>query len=160
MRFSRTFALILVLMWLASPARASDLAGLKAAFDQALEYLSQKDLKGFLSVWDPDAVLFTRNRIYPIDRTKLDDREWTNLFEQFFDRIISAGYTKTAVEFRVVGDTGIVWGLTRFAVDQRYEAGFDQDTRLTAIFTRVDGDWKILHWNDSPLPEGRTPIVP
>ena len=65
MRFSRTFALILVLMWLASPTRASDLAGLKAAFDQALEYLSQKDLKGFLSVWDPDAVLFTRNRILP-----------------------------------------------------------------------------------------------
>jgi len=143
-----------------SPLSAGDVDDLKAAFDHALEYLSQKDLDAFLSVWHPEAVLFSRNRVYPIDRSKLDDRIWANLFEDFFATIISAGYTRQAVEWRVIGDTGIVWGLTRFAVDARYQASFEQDTRLTAVFVKVDGEWLILHWNDSPLPEGQNPLIP
>ncbi len=160
MSLSRTFVVVLILGVMISPLSAGDVDDLKAAFDQALEYLSQKDLDAFLSVWHPEAVLFSRNRVYPIDRSKLDDRIWADLFEDFFATLISAGYTRQAVEWRVIGDTGIVWGLTRFAVDARYQASFEQDTRLTAVFVKVDGEWLILHWNDSPLPEGQNPLVP
>ncbi len=160
MSFSRTFVFVLILGIMISPLSAGDVEDLKAAFDQALEYLSQKNLDAFLSVWHPEAVLFSRNQVHPIDRFKLDDRVWADLFDDFFARIISAGYTQQAVQWRVIGDTGIVWGLTRFAVDQRYQASFEQDTRLTAVFVKVDGEWLILHWNDSPLPEGQTPIAP
>ena len=113
-----------------------------------------------MSVWHPEAVLFSRNRVHPIDRSKLDDRVWANLFEDFFARIISVGYTQQAVEWRVVGDTGLVWGLTRLAVDPRYQASFEQDTRLTAVFVKVDGEWLILLWNNAPLPEGLNPLLP
>ncbi len=160
MSLSRTFVVVLILGVMISPLSAGDVDDLKAAFDKALESLSQKDLDAFLSVWHPEAVLFSRNRVYPIDRSKLDDRSWADLFEDFFATIISAGYTRQAVEWRVIGDTGIVWGLTRFAVDARYQASFEQDTRLTAVFVKVDGEWLILHWNDSPLPEGQSPLVP
>ena len=160
MFLSRTFFFVLILGIMVSPLSAGDVDDLKAAFDQALEYLSQKDLDAFLSVWHPEAVLFSRNRIHPIDRAKLEDRVWADLFEDFFAKIISVGYTQQAVEWRVIGDTGLVWGLTRFAVDPRYEASFEQDTRLTAVFTKVAGEWLIVHWNDSPLPEGQTPIAP
>ncbi len=156
----RTFFLVLILGIMVSPLSSGEVEDLKATFDKALEYLSQKDLDAFLSVWHPEAVLFSRNRIHPIDRAKLEDRVWADLFEDFFARIISVGYTQQAVEWRVIGDTGLVWGLTRFAVDPRYEASFEQDTRLTAVFTKVAGEWLIMHWNDSPLPEGQTPIVP
>ena len=160
MSLSRTFVFVLILGIMISPLSAGDVDDLKVAFDEALEYLSQKDLDAFLSVWHPEAVLFSRNRVYPIDRSKLDDRNWADLFEDFFATIISAGYTRQAVEWRVIGDTGIVWGLTRFAVDARYQASFEQDTRLTAVFVKVDGEWLILHWNDSPLQEGQIPLVP
>ncbi len=160
MFLSRTFFFILILGIMVSPLSAGEVEDLKAAFDQAIEYLSQKDLDAFLSIWHPEAVLFSRNRIHPIDRAKLEDRVWADLFEDFFARIISVGYTQQAVEWRVIGDTGLVWGLTRFAVDPRYQAGFEQDTRLTAVFTKVAGKWLIMHWNDSPLPEGQTPIAP
>ena len=106
------------------------------------------------------AILFSRNQIHPTDRAKLDDRVWADLFEDFFARIISAGYTQQAVEWRVIGDTGLVWGLTRFAVDPRYQASFEQDTRLTAVFVKVDGEWLILLWNNAPLPEGQNPLLP
>ncbi len=160
MSLSRTYVFVLILGIMISPLSGGDVDDLKAAFDQALEYLSQKDLDAFLSVWHPEAVLFSRNRVHPIDRSKLDDRVWADLFEDFFARIISAGYTQQAVEWRVIGDTGLVWGLTRFAVDPRYQASFEQDTRLTAVFVKVDGEWLILHWNDSPLPEGQNPLLP
>ena len=124
------------------------------------QFVVTLSLAAFLSVWHPEAVLFARNRIHPIDRVKLEDRLWAELFEEFFAKVISVGYTQQAVEWRVSGNTGIVWGLTRFAVDPRYQAGFEQNTRLTAVFVKVDDEWLIIHWNDSPLPDGQTPIVP
>ena len=160
MSLSRTFVFVLILGIMISPLSAGDVDDLKAAFDQALEYLSQKDLDAFLSIWHPEAVLFSRNEVHPTDRAKLDDRVWANLFEDFFARIISVGYTQQAVEWRVVGDTGLVWGLTRLAVDPRYQASFEQDTRLTAVFVKVDGEWLILLWNNAPLPEGLNPLLP
>ncbi len=160
MSLSRTFVFVLILGIMISPLSAGDVDDLKAAFDQALEYLSQKDLDAFLSIWHPEAVLFSRNEVHPTDRAKLDDRVWANLFEDFFARIISAGYTQQAVEWRVVGDTGLVWGLTRLAVDPRFQASFEQDTRLTAVFVKVDGEWLILLWNNAPLPEGQNPLIP
>jgi len=159
MSLSRTFVSVLIFGILISPLSASDVDDLKAAFDQALEYLSQKDLDAFLTIWHPEAVLFPRNEVHPTDRAKLDDRVWADLFEDFFARIISAGYTQQAVEFRVIGDTGLVWGLTRFAVDPRFEASFEQDTRLTAVFVKEDGRWLILLWNNAPLPEGQAPMA-
>ncbi len=160
MSLIRTLVFVLILGVMISPLSAGEMEDLKAAFDQALEYLGQKDLEAFLSFWHPEAVLFSRNRVHPIDRAKLEDGVWAELFKDFFARIISAGYTQQAVEWRVIGDTGLVWGLTRFAVDPRHQAGFEQDTRLTAVFVKVDGEWLILHWNDSPLPDGHAPIVP
>lgn len=160
MSLSRIFVFVLILGIMISPLSAGDVDDLKAAFDQALEYLSQKDLDAFLSIWHPEAILFSRNQIHPTDRAKLDDRIWANLFEDFFARIVSAGYTQQAVEWRVVGDTGLVWGLTRLAVDPRYQASFEQDTRLTAVFVKVDGEWLILLWNNAPLPEGQNPLLP
>jgi len=159
MSFRRTLVSLLVFGILISPLSAGDVDDLKAAFDQALEYLSQKDLDAFLTIWHPEAVLFSRNEIHPVDRSKLDDRVWADQFEDFFARIVSAGYTQQAVEWRVVGDTGLVWGLTRFAVDPRFEAGFEQDTRLTAVFVKEDGKWLILLWNNAPLPEGQAPMA-
>jgi len=160
MSLSRIFVFVLILGIMISPLSAGDVDDLKAAFDQALEYLSQKDLDAFLSIWHPEAVLFSRNEVHPTDRAKLDDRVWANLFEDFFARIISVGYTQQAVEWRVVGDTGLVWGLTRLAVDPRFQASFEQDTRLTAVFVKVDGEWLILLWNNAPLPEGQNPLLP
>ena len=162
MRFLRDlgrdgFFAVLILSASLSALRAEDTEELKATFDSALEALGNKQLDTFLGYWHREAVLFTRNRVHPIDRGQLDDREWAQLFEDFFGRVISVGYTQRAVRFRVIGDTGLVWGLTRFAVDTRGGDGLDQESRLTAVFCRVDGDWKIALWNDAPRPTERPP---
>ena len=70
MFLSRTFFLVLILGIIVSPLSAGEGEDLKATFDKALEYLNQKDLDAFLSVWHSKAVLFSRNQIHPIDRAK------------------------------------------------------------------------------------------
>ncbi len=155
----RTMLLLATLLVCSPTLGAADEASLQAAFEAAVESLGQKDLDRFLQLWHPEAVLFTRNRIHAIDRTQTEDAVWREAFEDLFSRVYSVGYTQQAVEYRVVGDTGLVWGFTRLAVDLRKEAGFDQETRLTAVFVAVDGDWKILHWSDSPLPTGQSPVI-
>ena len=80
MSLSRTFVVVLILGVMISPLSAGDVDDLKAAFDQALEYLSQKDLEAVGTSWHPEAVLFSRNEVHPTDRAKLDDRVWADLF--------------------------------------------------------------------------------
>ena len=47
MSLSRTFVFVLILGIMISPVSAGDVDDLKVAFDEALEYLSQKDLDAF-----------------------------------------------------------------------------------------------------------------
>ena len=155
---TRFLSLCVVLILSITALPAADEEELRAAFDSALEALSNKDLGKFLEIWHPQAVLFTRNQTYAIDRAQLDDREWAKLFEDTFGKVISIGFPQRAVKFRVVGDTGMVWGMTRLAIDTRAGDGFSENTRLTAVFSRHEGAWKILHWNNSPLPRGIPPI--
>ncbi len=157
MRLIHGFLLLLVLSS-SMPALRGGEEGLKATFDAAVDALSRKDINGFLSHWHREAVLFTRSTTYPIDRAQLDDREWAKLFEDAFAQIISIGYTQKALKFRVLGETGMVWGMTRLAIDTRAGDGFDKETRLTAVFTRQQGAWKIIHWSSSPAPRGVSPI--
>ena len=151
-----SFCVVLILSITALPAGEQE--ELKAAFDSALDALSNKELGRFLEIWHPQAVLFTRNQTHAIDRAQLDDREWAKLFEDVFGKVISIGFPQRAVQFRVVGDTGMVWGLTRLAIDTWAGDGFTEDTRLTAVFSRHEGAWKIIHWNNSPRPKGIPPI--
>jgi len=152
MHFPKLVPLIALFM-LIGPLKADDADELRVAFDSALEALNNKDLNTFVAAWHPQAVLFARNRTHPIDRSKMDHGVWRSSFEDFFSRTRGIGYDRESVEFRVIGDTGLAWGLTRLSVDLRTEAGFQQNSRLTAVFAKVGGEWKITHWNDSPLPE-------
>ncbi len=151
---NRMMAFGLILLLSVCSLQAGDVDDLKESFETALRYLENKDLNRFLNSFHPEAVLFVRNQIHPIDRVELGERGWKEMFESFFSQILSVGYTQKAIQFRVIGDTGIVWGLTRLAVDQKYVGGWDQATRLTAVFVKVNEDWKIAHWNDAPRPRG------
>ena len=153
-RVNRLIAFGVILLLSLCTLQADDVDDLKQSFENAIRYLENKDLDRFVNSFHPEAVLFARNHIHPVDRAELGDRGWREMFQGVFSQIMSAGYTQKAIQFRVIGDTGIVWGLTRLAVDQKYTGGWDQATRLTAVFVKVNGEWKIAHWNDAPRPRG------
>jgi ketosteroid isomerase-like protein len=154
MNFTRCLLFLVFLTSFSGSISGQSEKDLREAFSLIQEKIGEKDLNAFLDLWDPDAVLYLRNRLYPIDRKELGERQFRQFFDNFFASIYSAGFTKTEVNYRVIGETGMVWGASRFAVDARDGTGSDFDSRLTVIFVWVKDSWKVALWNGSPPPIG------
>jgi ketosteroid isomerase-like protein len=153
-------SIILVLMFvLATPAAvASDEGDLKAAFLKAMDELRDKDLEGFLSFWHPEAVFLARDRLFALDRAASEYDKWAADVDQFFAKTISAEMIPVDVNYRVLGDMGILWGRARFAVDPVGGGGSDFDSRLTVTLLKTSGKWQIVTWHASASPMGRSVI--
>jgi len=63
-------------------------------------------------------------------------------------RLISTNFT---AEYRVVGDTGVAC-LTSTQVPKKGEKGKPAYRRLTYVYVRADGTWKLLSWHSSEPP--------
>ena len=135
------------------PLQAEETDGLKAAFENTLDQLKEKDLEGFLECWHEEAVLYTRDDLFPFDRNASGHDEWADVVEDFFARIIAAEFRPITVKYRVIGDIGLVWGRTQFALDLRHGGGSNFDSRLTAVFARTSDGWKIVNWHSSAVPK-------
>ena len=149
-----------VLLAMLAPARADDLADLQKAFEEVSSALEGKNLDQLIDAMHPEVVIYGPGHLFPIDRKTIDQQEWARMFDDMFARIISAGFTKKNVQFRVIGQTGLVWGDTRLAVDSRSgEESGDQDSRLSVIFVKHEGRWVVAHWHDSLMPIGARSLL-
>lgn len=148
----RMFPLLCLMVLVFLPVQASDPEELKAAFQNAIDQMREKDLDGFLECWHPEAVLYTRHDLFAVDRGASEYDAWADIVEDFFARIIRAEFRPISLKYRVVEDIGMVWGSTRFAVDPKFGGGSDFDSRLTAIFAKTADGWKIVNWHSSAVP--------
>ncbi len=155
-----TWIILVLTFVLATPAAvASDEGDLKAAFQKAMDELRDKDLEGFLSFWHPEAVFLARDRIFALDRAASEYDEWARDVDRFFAKTISAELIPIDVNYRVLGDMGIIWGRARFAVDPVGGGGSDFDSRLTVTLLKTGDKWQIVTWHASATPTGRR-LVP
>ena len=153
MLFTRVFLLTALLFLPVTSTGAQDLEGLEAAFENVLERLNARDLDGFLKGWHPEAVLVVSDYFWAVDRADVGREIWTRIFDEFFATTKSASYTAVDVNFRVIGDTGMIWGLTEFAVKPKQGSPQVRNLRLTAVFRKVNGHWQIINWHSSEPPE-------
>ena len=160
MRFPELALILVFLFGPTVPAAASDLDDLRAAFEGVAGALETKDLDLLIDSMHPQAVIYGPGHLFPIDRAEIDSRQWRRMFDDMFARIISAGFTKMNVKYRVIGDTGLVWGDTRMAVDTRTgQDSTDKDSRITVVFVKHDGRWVIAQWHESELPVGARSLL-
>ena len=146
-------AAVLLLTLGSSSLAGSDVDDLKASFEAALESLNSRDLKGFQKAWHPQAVLFSRNRLMPFDLREIGQEEWSRIFSGLFVEARELHYTAYSMEYRVLGDVGLVWGLTGLTLQLDDQPSEEQDVRLTATFLRSSDGWRIVSWHDSSFPE-------
>lgn len=146
------FSLIPLVILVCGTSLAADIDDLQAAFQNTLDQMREKDLEGFLDCWHPEAILYTRDDIFAIDRGLSEYDEWADIVEDFFARIITAEFRPLTMKYRVAEDIGLVWGRTKFAVDLKHGGGSDFDSRLTAILARTADGWKIISWHSSAVP--------
>ena len=150
---NRIIVLFFLLCFPVAPAWAGDLEDLESAFENILERLNAKDLKGFLTGWHPDAVLMVHDYVFPVDRTDAGEEIWAQIFDDFFVVTQRIRLTPIDVEFRVVENTGIVWGRIQTLTERKDGTRKVVNLRLTATFVKTSGRWLLLSWQSSIPPE-------
>lgn len=153
---SRMIVLLLLLGFSITPAWADDREDLKNSFEEILERLNAKDLKGFLSGWHPDAVLMVYDYVFPVDRADAGEEIWSQIFDDFLVSTESIRLIPVDVDFRVVEDTGIVWGTTQNVTELKNGTRRVVNLRLSATFVKTGGRWLLLSWQ-SAIPPERNP---
>jgi len=153
---NRTIVLLLLLCFPTSSALAGDLEDLEGVFENILERLNAKDLKGFLRGWHPDAVLMVYDYVFPVDRADAGEEIWSQIFGDFLVSTQSIRLTPVDVDFRVVGDTGIVWGTAQNVTELKNGTRKIVNLRLSATFVKTGGRWLLLSWQ-SAIPPQRNP---
>jgi len=135
-----------------SSASAGDVSSLEDAFEHVIARLNAHDQEGFMKVWHPEAVLIVYDYLFPLDRSDAGDEVWKQIFKDFFS---SAKVTMTAVDvdFRVVGNTGLVWGMIQTMLKPGNGNSQVQSLRISATFVETGGAWKLVNWHSSTPPD-------
>ena len=150
--------LLITLILLSSPALpAGDIDELEASLERFLESVNSRDLESFRKAWHPEAVLFFRNTLFPIDLKEIGTEIWSKIFRDIFAGYVDLDYTAVDLNYRIVGKIGLVWGLTELTFQLEGQPPYQQGTRLTATFARTGKGWKIVSWHDSAFPERLRP---
>ena len=150
---NRIIVLFLLVCFPTAPALAGDLEDLEGGFEEILERLNAKDLKGFLNGWHPDAVLMVYDYVFPVDRADAGEEIWSQIFDDFLVSTESIRLIPVDVDFRVVGDTGIVWGTAQNVTELKNGTRQVVNLRLSATFVKTGGRWLLLSWQSSIPPE-------
>ena len=157
MSTNRIIVLLVLLCFPATPAWADDLEDLENSFEEILERLNAKDLKGFLTGWHPDAVLMVYDYVFPVDRADAGGEIWEKIFDDFFVAAVRIRLTPIDVDFRVVGDTGIVWGRAQTLTRLKDGTSEIVNLRVSATFVKTEGRWLLLSWQSAVPPERNPP---
>ena len=132
---------------------ASDIDELEADLETFFESGNSRDLENFREAWHPEAVLFFRNNLFPVDLKDIGTEIWTQIFRDIFAGYVDLDYRAVDLNYRVLGGIGLVWGLTELTFQLKGEPQYQQEVRLTATFARTEKGWKNVSWNGSAFPE-------
>ncbi len=150
---NRIIVLFFLFCFPGAPAWADDLEELENSFENILERLNAKDLKGFLAGWHPHAILMVHDYVFPVDRADAGEEIWSQIFDDFLVSTESIRLIPVDVDFRVVGDTGIVWGTAQNITELKNGTRQVVNLRLSATFVKTSGRWLLLIWQSSIPPE-------
>jgi hypothetical protein len=74
--------------------------------------------------------------------------------QSFFDTLESLTRTPINLQYRVVGNTGIVWGYETLTYKPKDGPMKTIQSRVTATYTKSGGKWLLLTRHESAIPSG------
>ncbi len=154
---NRIIVLFFLLCFPIAHAWAGDLEELENEFEGILERLNEKYMKGFLTGWHPDAVLMVYDYVFPVDRADAGEEIWSQIFNDFFVATQRIHLTPIDIDFRVVENTGIIWGRIQTLTELKDGTRRVVNLRLTATFVKTGGRWLLLSWQSAVPPQRNPP---
>ena len=135
-------------MILSQPAIADDLADLKATDQGFWKAWNTGDMETVFQIWQDGGIWVPANQAFPdVTNSAIGKQMFTKWFETHMYR--SMWHT---VDYKVIGDTGLVWGLrTATAIVKATGTGKRFFYKTTLVYVKSEGKWQAVMSHDTPL---------
>ena len=139
---------IVAVMFLTQPVLADDLADLKATHQKYEKAWNTGDLETVFQIWQDGGIWLPSNQAFPIVTNAEIGKP---MFAKWLEtHIYRRSWHK--VDFKVIGDTGLVWGLrTGNIIVKATGTGKRHFLKTTYVYAKSEGKWKAVMHHDTPL---------
>jgi ketosteroid isomerase-like protein len=136
-------------MLLSQPAIADDLADLKAAHQAYDKAWNTGDVAGVFEIWQDGAIWISSSQAFPIvTNSAMGIQMFTKWLETHIYR-----YRWYKVDYRVIGDTGLVWGVTsENVIVKATGTGKRYFYKRSLVFVKSEGKWEAVMSHSTPIP--------
>jgi len=136
-------------MFISQPAIADDLADLKATHMRLLEAVNTGDVKTIFEYWQEGGIWVSDEASFPIVTQKaMAIPMFTKWFEMHIFRTM---WYK--VDYRVIGNTGLVWGVrTQTVMNKTTGVGKRKSIKTSMVFMKSEGKWEVVMEHNTPIP--------
>jgi ketosteroid isomerase-like protein len=140
---------VTVLMSFSQPAITDDLADLKAAHQAFVKAWNTADVTGAFEYRQDGGIWLPDSQAFPVvTNSALGIQIFTKFLETHIYR-----YSWYKVDYRVIGDTGFVWGVrTKSVIVKATGTGKRTFLKTSMVFMKSEGKWKAVMLHDTPIP--------
>ena len=148
-RFSILLIVIAALVFLSQPAIADDLADLKATHQRFNNAWNIGDMDTFFEIWQDGGIWLPPNQGFPYVTNSAMGKQ---MFGKWQETHVARSQWYKA-DYRVIGDTGLVWGVTTNTIIVKATGrGKRTFNKETIVFVKSDGKWKGVMSHATPIP--------
>ena len=140
---------IAALMFISQPAIADDLADLKATHQRLNQAWNTGDLDTFYEIWQDGGIYLPFSQAFPVVTNTARGRP---MFARWLEtHLVQSQWYK--VDYRVIGDTGLVWGVTtNTTIVKATGTGKRTFCKETLVFVKSNGKWIGVMAHSTPIP--------
>lgn len=140
---------VAVFMLISQPAIADDLADLKAAHQMYDKAWNTGDVIGAFAIWQDGGIWIPSMYAFPmVTNSAMGIQMFTEWLETHIFR-----YSWYKVDYRVIGDTGLVWGvMTTSVIAKATGIGKRGFYKGSLVFVKSEGKWRAVMNHSTPIP--------
>jgi ketosteroid isomerase-like protein len=145
------------LMLLCQPAIADDLDDLKATHQKFFMAANAGDVETMFAILDDKMVKVVNTDSFPktFPNKEVKERIKQMYIKWYETHSVQVMWHKT--DFRVIGNTGLVWGLAeRTEVNKKSGIAQKYFNKNTSVYLKSDGKWTLVLIHASPIPQTQT----
>lgn len=152
MRYDRVFLSLSLVTLFVAPllAHGDETRDLKAAFEAEIGAVNARDLEALMGTQHEQVISLSPASPSPIDGKAARRQGYQKLFETMEAFTV----TPDNPQYRVVGDTGVVWGT--YTIESKPKGGpaATASVRFSRTYIKANGQWQLFVYHVSPVPAG------
>lgn len=144
---------ILLLFAIPQFALGSDVEDLKATNEKMFKAYNTLDVETIASMVYPGGVLYDYGAAFP-DTAPMEDTQaqLAKSLKTILSDLEYISITPYNVQYRVVGNTGIVWGHYTINVKPKGQSMITNHARMTSTWINSNGEWRNIMTHLSAIP--------